>query len=148
MNFDLSQAAITTDSSDVEFEVNGKRTGIVFEILSPAHEVRRAYDLKHAREITAKGQRSPSKIGQALFKDPEENIADKNEEILLAVVGWKTRTKPGEFEAGITLDGKLVPFSRDALRSVIEAPRYVLVRNFLVSALEDARNFTTSSSAI
>lgn len=146
MSYDLAAAACS-DSAEVEFEINGKATGIVFSILSSAHESRRKFDLRNARAVTERMRKNPARVGEAVYKDPETNIAEKNDEIVLAVTGWFTRQKDGSLTPGITLEGQEVAFSEQALRRVIEEPKYILVRNFLVSAMDDARNFTKSSSA-
>lgn len=146
MSFDLARAACST-AAEVEFEVDGKPTGIVFSLLSPTHESRRAFDLKNARLITARARKNPARVGEVMYRDPEDNVAEKTEEILLAVTGWCTKDKDGSRQEFITLEGQEVPFSKDALRKLVEDPKYVLVRNFLVAAMDDVRNFTKSSSA-
>lgn len=115
-------------------DAKGEDTDIVFVVAGPAHPARQKLDRqswrKGASEFNRKGRIS-------LHPDAEQVFDEQTDRLVALTLGWENVQDAS---------GTPITFTPEALRAIYENRRST-VRAQVIKGLDDAENFTTSSSA-
>jgi hypothetical protein len=131
---DLSRI-VEQDSADYELLHPTERTplGVIFILAGPEHEKRKAIVINFARDL----RKRIGRTGKFMLEDPAGDEDRETDYLVAATLGWKD----------LEVEGKPLPYSPDAARTLYSTPRFAWIRRQIKQALEDQENFIASSSA-
>lgn len=105
----------------------GLPTGAFITLAGPEHPARRKRSMDIARQVRATLQRRGR-----LDSDPEDDMAESIDLLVIATLGW----------SGLSRGGKPIPFSPEAARELYKDPRSQWVVAQVQAALNDRALFT------
>lgn len=125
-------ADVSTSDYTVIDPTTGAPTDLVITLAGPEHEKRKQLDLSRARKV----RRELAKSGKLQMVDPEDEIEDQTDLMVVCTLGWK----------GLEDKGVPVPFSPEKARELYGDPKLAWLRKQVLNALFERDRFIASSA--